>query len=421
MFFYCRRYGKQGLINQDGKFIAEPKYDYMGEVAEGHFIACEELHNQNKGSKLLIFDQNGVLTGSVAGYSTYGRSRFSGGIAPVQDEHQKIGFIDFTGRLVLPCQYQHFAQPRQNGYAIDFGRVLLDKHGVCKVSKIPVPEANSNFPSEITDAYLVETNSLGKKYFGVVDGKNRVLLPRLYDQIESVPGGFLAKGLGKFFLFDKHGTKILDFPDNIESVQIGSDQLIAVAVKNTGTKDSGAARLPLWGFIDRSGRFVIKPQFEGVSTFEYGVAMAQSTESIGERKCGLIDKNGKWVLKPKYDSVHPGKNLFLINIPEPDTFSSTAWKENWDRQWDLMKLFRDKKVIGMSRDELQILIGYPQNVDYDYCTYTISSGIDTSSVIDFAFDRDHRVYRWRKRMIEVMATKADREHPAWTSADRFDL
>lgn len=422
--FYCSRYGKRGLIDQHGKFIVEPKYSYMGEVAEGHFIACEELQNRNKGSRLVVLDENGVLTGSIDGYSVCGRSRFSGGIAPVQDEHRKIGFIDFTGRLVVPCQYQHFAQPRPNGYAVDFGRILIDKHGVCVVTKIPVPDANSNFPSGINDAYLVETSSSIKKKFGVVDRANKVVLPRLYDQIECVPGGFLAKGLGHFFLFDKHGIKILDFPDNVENVQIGSDQLIAVgikeeAVKNATVKDSGHLK-SLWGFIDRSGRYVIKPQFYGVSTFQYGVAMAQSIESIGERKCGLIDKTGKWVIKPTYSSVYPGKNLFVIDIPEPYFFSSTAWKENWDHQWDLVKLFRDKQVIGMSRDELQSLIGHPQNIDYDYCTYTIGSGIDTSLVIDFAFDRNSRVYRWRKRMIEVTAAKADRDQPTWTSADKYE-
>ena len=31
---------------------------------------------------------------------------FSEGLAPVQDEHKKWGYIDMTGKLVIPCQWK---------------------------------------------------------------------------------------------------------------------------------------------------------------------------------------------------------------------------------------------------------------------------------------------------------------------------
>ncbi|MEJ1933162.1 WG repeat-containing protein, partial [Nostoc sp. NIES-2111] len=45
-----------------------------------------------------------------------------------------------------------------------------------------------------------------------------------------------------------------------------------------------------WGFINRQGNIVIKPQFDEVSNFSFGLARVR----IG-KKYGYIDKYGKYV------------------------------------------------------------------------------------------------------------------------------
>jgi len=57
----------------------------------------------------------------------------------------------------------------------------------------------------------------------------------------------------------------------------------------------------LWGYIDRSGNWVIAPQFEGAMDFdENGYAVVKSVDTW---KLGLIDTTGAWVLEPVYDEI----------------------------------------------------------------------------------------------------------------------
>jgi hypothetical protein len=49
-----------------------------------------------------------------------------------------------------------------------------------------------------------------------------------------------------------------------------------------------------FGFIDRSGKVVIEPQFDWVEDFSEGLALVSSNGTKG-----FIDKAGKWVLVPK--------------------------------------------------------------------------------------------------------------------------
>ncbi|ENA9430640.1 WG repeat-containing protein, partial [Campylobacter coli] len=53
-----------------------------------------------------------------------------------------------------------------------------------------------------------------------------------------------------------------------------------------------------WGFIDRSGKFVIKPKFDSIWDFSEGLAKVELN-----RKYGFMDKNGKIVIEPKFDDI----------------------------------------------------------------------------------------------------------------------
>lgn len=72
-------------------------------------------------------------------------------------------------------------------------------------------------------------------------------------------------------------------------------------------EDSTAALFPVeqnskWGFINRTGKIVITPQFEGAGVFSEGLAIVQ----IGG-KWGYIDTTGRAVIVLKFfscDAVH---------------------------------------------------------------------------------------------------------------------
>lgn len=70
----------------------------------------------------------------------------------------------------------------------------------------------------------------------------------------------------------------------------------------------GLAAVPLthakWGYIDKTGKFVIKPRFHFAFSFSEGRAIAAIAEpSFEEPKYGVIDKQGRWIVEPQYESV----------------------------------------------------------------------------------------------------------------------
>lgn len=61
-----------------------------------------------------------------------------------------------------------------------------------------------------------------------------------------------------------------------------------------------------WGYIDKSGKVVIEPQFAAAGPFSQGRAMvgiAEPSWSI-DYKWGFIATEGRWIAKPQYESAN---------------------------------------------------------------------------------------------------------------------
>lgn len=62
-----------------------------------------------------------------------------------------------------------------------------------------------------------------------------------------------------------------------------------------------------WGYVDKSGSFAIKPQFERVQWFHDGLAQVRSGG-----KAGFIDRSGKYVINPQFDDAGYFRNGFAV-------------------------------------------------------------------------------------------------------------
>jgi WG containing repeat len=64
-----------------------------------------------------------------------------------------------------------------------------------------------------------------------------------------------------------------------------------------------------WGFIDKTGKVVIQPQFESAHSFSEGLATIEQND-----KWGFIDKTGKIVIQPQFQYASPfHEGLAIIN------------------------------------------------------------------------------------------------------------
>ncbi len=76
------------------------------------------------------------------------------------------------------------------------------------------------------------------------------------------------------------------------------------------------------GYIDRTGRFAIKPAFQHAESFSDSDGLAVVNSGLGGNKCGFIDRSGKFVLGPSWDwgegfrdgiaFVRPGNSDWMI-------------------------------------------------------------------------------------------------------------
>lgn len=73
---------------------------------------------------------------------------------------------------------------------------------------------------------------------------------------------------------------------------------------------------PKWGFIDRTGQFVIAPQYFGVDPFSEGLARVSVSSEVGST--GYINSHGQFVIPPRLTygaSFHEGRAAVIIEGP----------------------------------------------------------------------------------------------------------
>ncbi|BEG99210.1 hypothetical protein BSYN_14750 [Bacteroides sedimenti] len=58
-----------------------------------------------------------------------------------------------------------------------------------------------------------------------------------------------------------------------------------------------------WGYVDKTGKYIINPQFEYADFFSNGLAVVGIKGENEELKFGYIDEDGKYVINPQYKSA----------------------------------------------------------------------------------------------------------------------
>lgn len=170
------------------------------------------------------------------------------------------GFIDQTGKLVIPVKYEAADGSRGGQYkSFSEGLVAVYKNGeygyMNKDQKLVIPykyEQAANF----TDGMAVVSNN---GLYGAINKAGKLVVPTKHDSIGSYSDG--------------------------------------VAPYTTGGS-------PKYGYINKAGVVVLKPKWNIAEGFSEGLAaVAVAIETGGDYKWGVIDKSGNFVVKPKYDNI----------------------------------------------------------------------------------------------------------------------
>jgi hypothetical protein len=267
--------GKPGFINTYGEAVFTPKFDSVGDFHEGLAYAengwttIKNIGITAEPGRWGFVDRAGRLAIPLKFMRA---SDFSEGLAPVQMARQlgeRSGFIDRTGKVVFEFPFD-VSWGFHEGFALvrsKAGTFFLDKTG----RKLPTPTI---------DDYEARSFSEGlaavqiKERWGYIDKTGKLVIAPQFDDAD-------------------------DFNEGLAAVKVTVDESRFVTCP---MDDQGSTRTStkLHGYIDRTGRLVIPPQFEYTGPFSEGLANVSNCS-----KPRFIDKTGAVVFSVPFDDASP--------------------------------------------------------------------------------------------------------------------
>ena len=213
-----------------------------------------------------------------------GRAQFSINTRPGSRAlHLAHGFIDETGKVVIPPTYTRRVGDFRDGRALvtdDRGkRGYIDRDGKSVIP--PVYQYTWGFSEGLAAA------SLDGKKFGYIDREGRVAIPLEFAGTQHFSEGLAQVALaeGRMGYIDRAGRVVF----RLREGEYGEEFREGLAMFRVGGYYGKR------GFIDRRGRVVIPAEFDDARDFSEGKALVKRGDSWG-----FIDRAGKFVIPPVY-------------------------------------------------------------------------------------------------------------------------
>lgn len=319
-----KTYHGTGLINVQGGWVLEPKYDDIDhlrgfDVFRFHrAVATRYQDGQiysaliDRAGKEIIPLTQGMLSPIFNSKPVYALTVFDS----TDDTRMQMGIYDGDGRAVMPVQNQ---------------LIMADDHGeiakVCRADKgCALFDSDIRFitdwmadDQDSTLYYgdgLIAVKQHGK--YGYIDTESKSIIKPMYNDAQAFVQGVAAVQLGDaWHLIDKNNQPIskpyddlIRYDDRLyiakKSGKYGMidhdgkvvQPLIYDDIKNHIAGDGLLAvkRHGLWGFMDHNAKIIIEPQYQAVNYFADGLAAVKKNH-----QWGFINLHNQMVIDFIYD------------------------------------------------------------------------------------------------------------------------
>ncbi len=265
--------GGWGYFDTNGAMVIPLQFDEAGPFSEG-------MAAVRSGSRWGYINRDGLL---VISYQFNDAEPFSDGMAGVEIG-SKWGYVDKTGKLVIPTRFSK-AKKFSGGMGVVYDSKdyyqLLDKTGRV-LKKFYVWEPDD--PSEgLVGAGTAEDNDYS--YFDATG--RRVIASKDFRDVKAFHGGLAAVRAQKGWGFiNKSGAFVIQ--PIYDTVHDFSDGLAAVQTEREGD----------WAFIDGTGKVMLQlTTSERVGDFSEGALAVYDQKSD---TWGYIKKDGSWLIIPQF-------------------------------------------------------------------------------------------------------------------------
>jgi hypothetical protein len=258
--------------------------------------SCSDLQPVEQNNKWGYIDQTGRL---VIPFTFDSAGNFSEGLAVVNMQ-EKSGYIDKTGKIVIPPRFiSGFSfseglaavltrQIDQEGKTPRYEYSYIDRSGRVVIQPPQDPESIKWFAMVAGGLAFSEGLAfVAKGKLGFIDKAGKQVIPLRYDDAQPFSEGLAAVSLkDKYGYIDRSGKMVI--PPRFSSAGPFSEGLAAV--------ENGAQE----GYIDKTGKLVINgAEFSLARAFSEGLAAVQGKNE----RYGFIDKTGKFVIPPQFRRV----------------------------------------------------------------------------------------------------------------------
>lgn len=284
--------------------------------------------------------------------------------------------------------------------------------------------------SEFSEGLAV-FNPVSSMLTGFLDTNGRIVIAPKFRYADSFHEGLAAVLEGDHWCYiDKTGSVVIRLPDNCSTAERFSEGLAAVAL---GGEEKTPEFLHVrdgakWGFIDTSGKVVVPPQFYVDATyglagnrpsFKEGLAPVAVGDDVHHRY-GYIDRTGAWVIQPRFKKAGGFSNGKARVCFGQTGFSKEEWQKKWDRYYvdrDLQfQLFlKQYGLLKMNRKQVNELLGKPDHRYLDSDIYALMTGPCGNSymAVEIRYENnDVTKYRYRSlfrhdKWIDVSLVKSE--------------
>ena len=209
--------------------------------------------------------------------------------------------------------------------------------------------------------------------YGYINDKYEILIPPICEFATSFEEGYARIKVREndnkvhYYVVDTKGNKVLNV-DKYKYVGEMHNGLMRVSTEEIDDYDCGTEDQfrGCFGFIDITGKEIIKPQFFEVSNFETDYISAHKLDDCG---WGVLNKQGEIVIPFKYVSMfNPfcvkdfnGNNKYFaeVFIPDDKTIAPEDFVDQ-EGKWDILDILNNK-LLGIYHDDY---IGYDETYGY---------------------------------------------------------